>query len=138
VLGDTPLMAFVATADLARAGDFYASVLGLPVRERTAMAWVFDSHGTELRVTLVRDWSPPSHTVLGWSVADMESTVRGLREKGVALLRFEGFGQDDLGIWLAPSGDRVAWFKDPDGNMLSVTQHGRAAGSAWGGPRGRR
>lgn len=83
----------------------------------------------------MRDLSPASYTVLGWSVTDVQSTVRALAANGVALLRFGGVDQDDPGIWVAASGDRVAWFKDPDGNTLSVTQHRLAWSGASGGGR---
>ncbi|HSS12083.1 MAG TPA: hypothetical protein VLL25_19510, partial [Acidimicrobiales bacterium] len=86
------------------------------------IACVFDSHGTTLRVTLVNELITAPYTILGWTVSDIPETVRGLATRGVQFVRYEGFGQDELGIWTAPSGDKVAWFKDPDSNTLSLTQ----------------
>ena len=116
------LIAFVATRDLERAGAFYRDVLGLAPLEETPIAWVLSAHGTTLRVTLVDGFAPPPYTVLGWRVPDVHASVAGLAARGVAFERFEGMGQDDDGVWTAPSGDRVAWFKDPDGNLLSLTE----------------
>jgi catechol 2,3-dioxygenase-like lactoylglutathione lyase family enzyme len=122
MLGASDLVAFVATTDLARATSFYGDALGLGLKETTPIAVVFDAHGTLLRVTLVDQHSPAPFTVLGWSVDTIEDTVRALGGRGVAFERFAGMDQDDLGIWTTPGGDRVAWFKDPDGNVLSLTQ----------------
>jgi catechol 2,3-dioxygenase-like lactoylglutathione lyase family enzyme len=122
VLGAADLVAFVATTDLARARDFYAGVLGLALLAETPVADVFDAHGTTLRVTLVPDPPTAGYTVLGWVVDDIVASVRGLGERGVAFERFGGMEQDEAGVWTTPGGDQVAWFKDPDGNTLSVTQ----------------
>src|SRR5688572_7432885 len=115
-------MAFVATADAARARDFYRDVLGLRLVGDEPFALLFESGGTTLRVQKVASVTPPQYTVLGWSVSDIEETMERLRAGGV---RFEAFGmpgQDTSGLWTAPDGTRVAWFKDPDGNLLSLTQ----------------
>jgi predicted enzyme related to lactoylglutathione lyase len=85
-------------------------------------ALVFDVHGTPLRITKVESLSPGPFTVLGWEVADISMTAARLCKRGVAFERFEGMSQDEHGIWLAPGGARVAWFKDPDGNLLSITE----------------
>ena len=124
VLGSLPVMAFVATTDPARAKGFYRDVLGLRlVEEEPPFALVFDAHGTILRVTTVQELAPAKYTVLGWSVPDIAGTVKQLQAAGVAFERYEGLGnQDEQGIWTSPTGARVAWFKDPDGNTLSVTQ----------------
>ena len=124
VLGSQPLVAFVATTDPARAKAFYGDVLGLRlVSEELPFALVFDAHGTMLRVTVVKELTPAKHTVLGWSVADIAATVRELHEAGARFETYNGMpNQDRQGIWTSPSGARVAWFKDPDGNTLSVTQ----------------
>jgi hypothetical protein len=76
-----------------------------------------------VRVAKVQDFKPAQFTILGWQVADIEGVVRGLEKKGVHFGIFGFFKQDDLGIWTAPTGDKIAWFKDPDGNVLSVSQH---------------
>ena len=116
------LVAFVGAADLDRARAFYEGVLGLPVTERTDFACVFDSGGTMLRVTAVPAVAQPGYTVLGWRVPDITAVVRELTGRGVTVLRFDGMAQDEDGIWTTPGGDRVAWFADPDGNTLSLTQ----------------
>jgi catechol 2,3-dioxygenase-like lactoylglutathione lyase family enzyme len=118
------LIAFVPTIDPPRARAFYEGVLGLPlVEDAKPFALVFDANGTMLRVTTVRELQPHPFTVLGWEVASIEATIKQLVAAGVEFLRFPGMNDTDpLGIWTAPSGARVAWFKDPDGNVLSVTQ----------------
>jgi catechol 2,3-dioxygenase-like lactoylglutathione lyase family enzyme len=122
MLGSSDLVGFVATTDIDRARAFYGGVLGLAVVEESPFACVFDAHGTQLRVTPVGDLRGAPYTVLGWAVADIVSTVRALDEAGVTFMRYPGMDQDDAGVWNAPSGARVAWFCDPDGNVLSVTQ----------------
>jgi hypothetical protein len=84
---------------------------------------VFDLNGIQLRISTVPDHHPPVHTVLGWEVPDIVAAVTALKAQGVTFNIYEGFGQDELGIWTAPgSSNRVAWFLDPDGNNLSLTQ----------------
>lgn len=122
MLGSSDLVAFAASADLSRARAFYEGVLGLPVVDQDDFACVFDANGTMLRVTAVREVSPAGYTVLGWRVADIEAAARGLSARGVVFSRFDGMEQDDNGIWTSPGGAKVAWFTDPDGNVLSLTQ----------------
>lgn len=122
MLESCDLVAFVGAADLDRARAFYEGVLGLPVTERTDFACVFDSGGTMLRVTAVPAVAQPGYTVLGWRVPDITTVVRELTGRGVTVLHFDGMQQDEDGIWTTPGGDRVAWFADPDGNTLSLTQ----------------
>lgn len=122
MLGGSDLVAFVATTDLARARDFYVKTLGLTLLTEDPYACALDAHGTTLRVSVVDEATIAPYTVLGWSVADIDASVRALGAAGVVPERFEGMEQDDLGVWLAPGGARVAWFKDPDGNVLSVSQ----------------
>ena len=90
--------------------------------EESPFACVFDANGTMLRLTPVRKLSKVRYTVLGWGVADIDATVGELAAAGVDFVRYRGMDLDDAGIWTSPSGDRVAWFEDPDGNLLSVTQ----------------
>jgi catechol 2,3-dioxygenase-like lactoylglutathione lyase family enzyme len=116
------LVGFVPTSDLPRARAFYAETLGLRVADESAFACVFDANGTMLRVTPVRKVARTRYTVLGWAVDDIETTVRELTDAGVEFLRYPGMELDALGIWSAPGGSRVAWFEDPDGNLLSLTQ----------------
>ena len=122
MLGSSDLVAFVATTDLDRARVFYAEVVGLSVIEESPFACVFDANGTRLRVTPVGEIQTAPHTVLGWMVDDMVATVNALDAAGVTFERFPGMDQDEIGVWVSPSGARVAWFTDPDGNVLSLTQ----------------
>jgi catechol 2,3-dioxygenase-like lactoylglutathione lyase family enzyme len=116
------LMAFVATTDGARARKFYGEVLGLKIVSDDPFALVCEANGAPLRIQKVESLGPQPWTVLGWEVADVEATVDGLMGRGVRFERFDGMQQDPRGIWNAPGGARVAWFKDPDGNVLSVTE----------------
>jgi catechol 2,3-dioxygenase-like lactoylglutathione lyase family enzyme len=123
MLAKFPIVAFVATSDASRAKAFYKGVLGLPLISEDEFAVVFDAHGTMLRVAIVGDVVLAPYTVLGWDVDDIAATVRGLTTAGVQFERYPWMKQDKIGIWSAPSGAKVAWFKDPDGNVLSVSQH---------------
>jgi catechol 2,3-dioxygenase-like lactoylglutathione lyase family enzyme len=116
------LIAFVPTTDAARAKAFYADTLGLELQSENEFALVFRVNGTMLRVTLVDEFTPQPFTVLGWDVPDIAAAMRELGERGVAFERFDGMDQDAQGVWRAPGGAYVAWFKDPDGNTLSVAQ----------------
>lgn len=122
MLGSSDVVAFVATTDLDTARAFYGEVLGLAVVEESPFACVFDAHGTQLRVTPVDEIRSAPYTVLGWVVDDIAAMVQALVHEGVRFERFAQMEQDDLGVWAAPSGARVAWFADPDGNVLSLTQ----------------
>ena len=122
MLDQHKLMAFVATRDGARARAFYEKTLGLRVISDDDYALAVDAKGTMLRIQKVGAYAPHPFTALGWEVADIGATVDALGERGVQFERFPGMGQDARGIWDSPSGARVAWFKDPDGNTLSLTQ----------------
>jgi catechol 2,3-dioxygenase-like lactoylglutathione lyase family enzyme len=122
MLGTSEIIAFVATTRVVQASAFYRDTLGLRLVADTPFAQVFDAHGTMLRLTPVQEWTPPPFTVLGWRVGDLRATARGLAAKGVAFQIFSGMGQDADGIWTTPDGSQVAWFRDPDGNTLSLTQ----------------
>jgi len=121
-LESAQLVAFAGATDLGQARDFYEGVLGLPLESEDGFACVFRAGGTRLRVTRVDEVVPAPYTMLGWAVPDIEAAMGELSARGVQFLRFEGMSQDELGTWSAPSGARVAWFKDPDGNTLSVHQ----------------
>jgi catechol 2,3-dioxygenase-like lactoylglutathione lyase family enzyme len=116
------VIAFVGSADLGQARVFYERTLGLRMIERNEFACVFDANGTMLRVTAVAEVARAGYTVLGWQVSDIAAVVRGLTAKGVAFLRYAGMDQDESGVWTTPGGDQVAWFADPGGNVLSLTQ----------------
>ena len=125
MLADAPLVAFVATARPDEARAFYVEVLGLELTSDDQFALVFDAGGTTLRVAKVEQLQPAPFTVLGWLVDDIESAVADLAARGVQFERYgEWMQQDAQGIWTAPGGARIAWFKDPDGNTLSLTQAG--------------
>lgn len=114
---------FIITTDRARSIEFYAGKLGLILLNEDDHAAVFDLNGIPLRITTVPGHQPNAHTVLGWNVPDIAATVWQLRDKGVVFQVYQGFGQDELGIWSSPDGKaKVAWFLDPDGNNLSLTQ----------------
>jgi len=114
---------FVSVTDRARAKAFYGETLGLTLKHEDGFATVFDSNGTSLRVSPARDFRPQPFTVLGWEVPDIKATVNALTGAGIEFVRVQGLPQDELGIWSPSPGIFVAWFKDPDGNMLSVAQH---------------
>lgn len=121
-LGSCSLMAFVSTRDAAKARAFYETTLGLRCLSEDPFAVVFDVAGTMLRVSKVEKLTPQPFTVLGWQVPDIHAAIRKLAKRGVKFERYGFFEQDELGVWCSPSGAQVAWFKDPDGNTLSLTQ----------------
>ena len=119
------MVGFVTTTAPERARAFYGDTLGFRFIEDDGFALSFDANGTLLRVAKAQSFTPSQATVLGWEVTDIAAAVRELAARGVV---FEQFNlpflvQDALGIWTAPNGDRVAWFKDPDGNTLSISCH---------------
>ena len=122
MLDASQLIAFAATTDMPRACQFYEQVLGLTLVEQNDFAGVFDANGTMLRVTAVPVRAAAGYTVLGWRVADIDTTIAALAERGVQFTIYEGMGQSEAGVWTTPGGDKVAWFTDPDGNVLSLTQ----------------
>ena len=116
-------MSFIITRDREKARAFYGGVLGFPVVSEDNFALVYDMNGTMLRISTLKNFEPQQHTVLGWEVPDIAAAVKALKAKGVTFNIYDGFGQDELGIWTAPaSTHKVAWFLDPDGNNLSLTQ----------------
>jgi predicted enzyme related to lactoylglutathione lyase len=136
MLKSRPIVAFVATTDPTRAKPFYAKTLGLRLVSEDGFALTFDAGGTMLRVAIVQTLQPAGYTVLGWIVPDIAKAVRGLMKRGVVFQRYEGMmQQDDLGIWSSPSGARVAWFTDPDGNTLSLTELKRPTSTKVSGKR---
>lgn len=124
MLESSDLVAFVAATDLRRARVFYEEKLGLRVLEHNDFACVLDANGTMLRVTAVPEVARAGYTVLGWRVADIAAAVRDLAARGVTFLRYDGMNQDQDGVWTTSTGAKVAWFADPDGNTLSLTQGG--------------
>jgi catechol 2,3-dioxygenase-like lactoylglutathione lyase family enzyme len=121
VLGQASFVGFIPVHDPAVARAFYEGTLGLQVLDENPAALVLDANGTMLRVTPVPEFAVQPFTIAGWQVADIDTTVRALVSRGVEFNRYEGMDQDELGVWVTPGGDRVAWFNDPDGNTLSLT-----------------
>lgn len=119
-------ISFILTADRTRAKPFYAGALGLPIVGEDDFAVTFDlGSGPTIRLTDLPGHTPGEHTVLGWGVPDIHAAVAEFKARGVTFRIYEGFGQDEHGVWSAPGGGaRVAWFTDPDGNVLSLTQLG--------------
>jgi len=123
MLGSNDIVAFVPIKDAGKARAFYEGVLGLRFVEDDGFALVLEANGIMIRAAKMKEFTPAQFTVLGWQVSDIENIVRALGRKGVHFEIFGFFKQDELGIWTAPTGAKVAWFKDPDGNILSVSQH---------------
>ena len=123
MLGSTNIVAFVPVRDSDKARAFYEGVLSLRFVKDDGFALVFDANGIMVRAAKMKEFTPAQFTVLGWQVSGIENVVRALAKKGVHFEIFGFFKQDELGIWTALTGDKVAWFKDPDGNILSVSQH---------------
>ena len=116
-------VSFIATDNPNAARSFFADVMGLVLREETPFALVFlDGHHV-LRVQITSELHPVRYTVHGWQVADIVSEIESLVAKGVQFQRFDHLPQDDLGIWTTPDGSKIAWFSDPSGNTLSLTEH---------------
>jgi catechol 2,3-dioxygenase-like lactoylglutathione lyase family enzyme len=122
MLSTATLTAFLASADPTRATGFYRDTLGLRLVSDDRFAVVFDCHGVQLRIQKVEKLQPHPFTALGWVVASIRRGAAALAKRGVTFERYAFLEQDDLGVWQAPSGAKVAWFKDPDGNLLSLTE----------------
>lgn len=125
MLGQAPITAFLGSTDLKRAREFFAGTLGLEVESLDGFALVLRTPSGPIRVTQVEAAAAAPYTVLGWDVTDIESAVRELSARGVSFNRYPGMAQSELGIWTAPSGSRIAWFSDPDQNVLSLAQYPR-------------
>lgn len=120
-----PTSFFLATADSEAAKRFYADVMGLEMTEDSEYAVVFKLADAELRISKVPSFTPFPWTVLDWQVGDIREAMAKLKEGGVSFERFDGVDHDDDGVWAVPGGGaKIAWFKDPDGNVLSVSQRG--------------
>ncbi len=122
MLSTSDLISFAATSNPTKARQFYEETLGLTFVSGDQFALVFEANGTMLRIQKVDQVNPQGHTVLGWKVADIKKEVDTLSKRGVRFARYEGMNQDENGIWTAPSRAKIAWFTDPDGNILSLTE----------------
>jgi len=124
MLGEFNIVAMVPTRDSDKARTFYQEVLGLRFVKDDGFALVFESNQVRIRVSKVPpEFKPAQFSILGWEVPNIEEAVKNLTKAGVRFEIFGFFKQDELGIWTAPTGDKVAWFKDPDGNILSLSHH---------------
>jgi catechol 2,3-dioxygenase-like lactoylglutathione lyase family enzyme len=123
MLGAHDIIAFVPTTNSQLAREFYEQKLGLKFVSDDGFALVFEANGNMLRVVKLKEFTPAQFTILGWEVPDAQQAVSELQSRGVRFERYPWAQQDELGIWNAPGGAKVAWFKDPDGNVLSVSQH---------------
>lgn len=115
-------ISFLATSDAAKSKAFFEQLLGLQLLEETDFAIVFQLGNGSLRIQKVQQVSPSPYTAMGWQVKDIGKLVGELADKGIEFERHEGLPQSDSGVWASPSGAKIAWFKDPDGNILSLTQ----------------
>ena len=122
-LGSSAVAAFIATANAEASREFYENVLGLSFISDDEYAIVFDANGTTLRIQKVAEVGPKQYTSLGWHVDDISVAVTALTEKGVIFERYDFMRPDELGIVTFTGGARVAWFKDVDGNLLSLDQY---------------
>lgn len=123
-LGNYNLIGFASIVDVERAKVFYRDTLGLRLlSEEPPFALVFEANGIMIRLGMAKELPPAGGTVLGWQVPDITAAVKDLEQAGVHFERYDFMKQDELGIWTAPTGARVAWFKDPDGNILSLSEH---------------
>ena len=122
-ISDAPPVCFILTADREKAKIFYGGTLGLRQTGDDPYATSYDLGGTLLRLTSVEGHVAGQHTVIGWIVPDVSAAVADLKARGITFCIYEGFGQDADGVWSDPgSGTRIAWFNDPEGNNLSLTQ----------------
>ncbi|MEO8860345.1 MAG: VOC family protein [Ginsengibacter sp.] len=122
MLADKKLKAFVPTVKSAEAKKFYQDILGLTLLSEDNFALEFDANGTSLRIIIVPELKPQLFTAAGWDVDDISSTAFALSSRGVVFEKYGQLEQDALGIWTSPNGSKVAWFKDPDGNILSLSE----------------
>jgi catechol 2,3-dioxygenase-like lactoylglutathione lyase family enzyme len=120
MLNNEKLKAFIPTRDSERCKKFYRDVLGLKLISEDDYGIEMDSNGTRLRIAKAPEFTPYPFTVLGWVVEDVAGKAGELQRNGVTFERYGFLEQDELGIWNAPGGTKVAWFKDPDGNLLSL------------------
>jgi catechol 2,3-dioxygenase-like lactoylglutathione lyase family enzyme len=123
MIAQNPLIAFIPTKDANRARVFYEEQLGLRFVSDDSFALVMDANGTMIRITRVGEFTPFPFTILGWLVEDIHQAVAEMTNKGLQFTRYGFLEQSEDGVWTAPDGAKVAWFLDPDGNTLSLSQH---------------
>ena len=123
MLASGKMVGFIPTKDYDKARAFYEGKLGFEFVSDDMFALVMRAGETMIRIAKAKDFTPAQYTVLGWEVANIEEVVKWLQKRGVALEKYPFVQDEELGIWTTPNGDKVAWFKDPDGNVLSVSQN---------------
>jgi len=123
MLNNSKIIGFAPTKDSTKAKDFYVGQLGLQFVSEDEYALVLNANGNMVRIIKAGDFKPVQYTVLGWEVQNIESVTAGLKSRGIKFEDYPFIQDRELGIWTAPNGDKIAWFKDPDGNVLSMSQH---------------
>jgi catechol 2,3-dioxygenase-like lactoylglutathione lyase family enzyme len=122
MLSDNKIKAFVPTTQPEKAKQFYLNILGLKLISEDDYALEFEGQGALLRIITVDKFEPHPFTILGWDVSDLAILIKSLNQLGVEFEKYNSFNQDNLGIWISPNKVKIAWFKDPDGNILSLTE----------------
>jgi catechol 2,3-dioxygenase-like lactoylglutathione lyase family enzyme len=117
------LVGFLTTTDYEKARAFYEGKLGFEFVSLDQFALAMRAGKNMIRITKAETFNPAQGTVLGWEVDDVKAVVLWLSSCGVVTEKYGFVPDQELGIWTAPSGDQVAWFKDPDGNVLSLSHH---------------
>jgi catechol 2,3-dioxygenase-like lactoylglutathione lyase family enzyme len=123
MLSSYSLIGFLLTKDYDKARAFFEAKLGFQFVSVDQYALAMRAGAHMIRISKVSDFTPARNTVLGWEVQDIETVVSWLKQRGVTFEKYPFIQDPEIGIWTAPSGDQVAWFKDPDGNVLSVSEH---------------
>lgn len=123
MLASGKMVGFVPTKDYDKARAFYQGKLEFEFVSLDQYALVLSVGGHRIRIAKVPNFTPLQGTILGWEVKNIETVVTWLRDRGVPSEKYPFLQDRELGIWTAPNGDKVAWFKDPDGNILGVSQH---------------
>jgi catechol 2,3-dioxygenase-like lactoylglutathione lyase family enzyme len=122
MLGHSRLQTIILTSRIVEAERFYSEVLGLTLRRHSNGHLIFDVGGSDLMLGRVPSTQPSEHTVLGFAVDDLDAVIEQLSSRGLSWARFDGFPHDDRAVVVTPDGDRVIWFRDPDGNIISIVQ----------------
>ena len=123
MLREASVIGFIPTVDATKARPFFAEVLGLEFVADAEFALVFRIGGGLLRVVRLEEFTPAPYTIFGWEVTDLATKARELSRRGGEIVRYDFLEQDADGVWTAPGGDKVLWFRDPDGNTLSMSEH---------------
>jgi catechol 2,3-dioxygenase-like lactoylglutathione lyase family enzyme len=123
MLSDKTLKAFIPATDAGKAKAFYRDILGLELLSEDEYGMDFDANASLFRISIVRQYNPQPFTIMGWNVPDIFSIIRLLNQRGIYCEIYPSLNQDKSGVWISPAETKVAWFKDPEGNILSVSEH---------------